>query len=491
MKRLLVILLLAVASFAQTPQAPRNYPEPKPGDFTVPQFKFKTGEQMDVRMHYYTVGTPAKDASGKVTNAVLILHGTGGSGRSLLVPSFAGALFCPGCLLDGTKYFIVSPDNVGHAGSSKPSDGMKMSFPHYDYDDMVALQHALLTQGLGVNHLRLVMGTSMGCMHSWVWAENYPDFMDAAMPLACLPTELAGRNRMWRKMLMDGIKSDPAWNNGNYTQEPQMGLRVAEDLLLLVGTTPLVAQKQAPTRDAVDALLEQRIPAAMSRVDANDMLYYVDASRNYNPEPKLETVKVPVMQVNTADDFINPPELGILERLIQRVPKGRAVVLPTSDATRGHGSHTIAALWGAYLQGLLQESGGMLPGTSWSGPVPPTSVHISAGPQGGLLNALSAQYGFPVYHVGGDVTAPRAVYTPDPEYSDEARKAKHQGSVGLQFVVGPDGLVHDATVLRSSGDPTLDQKSVEAVDRWRFQPATKDGKPVGVLMTAETSFSLY
>jgi len=480
MNRFALILLLTTAAFAQPPQQPRNYPEPKPGDFTVPQFKFKTGETMDVRMHYYTVGTPVKDASGKVTNAVLILHGTGGSGRSLLVPSFAGALFCPGCLLDGTKYFIVSPDNVGHAGSSKPSDGMRMSFPKYDYDDMVALQHELLAQGLGVNHLRLVMGTSMGCMHSWVWVENFPDFMDAAMPLACQPTELAGRNRMWRKMLIDGIKSDPTWNNGNYTQQPQMGLRIAEDLSLLVGTTPLVAQRQWPTREAVDSSLEQRVSAAMSRVDANDMLYYFDASRNYNPEPKLETVKVPLMHVNTADDFINPPELGFLEKLIRRVPKGRAVVLPISDATRGHGSHTIAALWGNYLADLLQQSGGLLPGTSWTAPPPPSSV---AG-----IPAQPLPTG--VYRAGNGVSAPRKVSGPQPAYTDSARQRKISGIVIVSAIIGPDGSVQNVRVVRGL-EPSLDQSAVDTIQTWRFEPGMKDGKPVPVQVNIETSFRLY
>lgn len=491
MKRLLPVLLLTAAAVAQPAPVPRTYPEPKPGDFTVPHFKFKTGEQMDVRMHYYTVGTPVKDPSGRVTNAVLILHGTGGSGRSLLGPTFAGALFCPGCLLDGTKYFIVSPDNVGHGQSSKPSDGMKMSFPRYDYDDMVALQHELLTQGLGVNHLRLVTGTSMGCMHSWVWTETYPDFMDAAMPLACLPTEIAGRNRMWRKMLMDGIKADPAWNNGNYTQQPMEGLRLAEDMLIIAGSAPLFNQKQAPTRDAADALLEQRTNAALRNLDANDLLYQVDSSRNYNPEPKLETVKAPVLQVNSADDFINPPELDILERLIQRVPHGRAVVIPISDATRGHGSHTIAALWGSYMAELLKQSGGLLPGTSWSGGTPNSSTAIGAPNRGVVeLKELSAVVGFPVYRSGPDIAPPNAVFTPDPPYTKAARKAKRSGKVSLLAVVGPDGNVHHVEVKQTSGDKSLDDAAVAAVKAWRFDPATRTGTPIGFAVNVQTNFRI-
>ena len=366
MKRLVVLALFwSVSAFAQA--GPSTFPQPQPHDFTERNFQFKTGDYMDTHIHYYTMGSPVKGADGRVGNAVLILHGTGGSGTSLLGPTFAGMLFCSGCLLDATKYFIISPDNLGHGSSSKPSDGMRMGFPHYDYDDMVALQHRLLTEGLNVDHLRLVIGTSMGCMQSWLWAEQYPDFIDAAMPLACLPVEIAGRNRMWRKMLMDGIRNDPAWNNGNYTQEPQEGLRIAEYMLLIAGSAPLFNQTQAPTRQAADDTLDQRFSAAARALDANDVLYQIDSSRNYNPDAKLETIRVPVMAVNSADDFVNPPELGILEHEIKRVKRGCAIVLPITNQTRGHGTHTIAAVWGNYLAELLQKSGGLKPETSWSG----------------------------------------------------------------------------------------------------------------------------
>jgi homoserine O-acetyltransferase len=362
-------LFWSVSAFAQvSPAGPSTFPQPVAQDFTAQDFQFKTGERVDVRIHYYTLGSPVKRADGKVGNAVLVLHGTGGSGRPRLInPTFAGMLFCSGCLLDATKYFIISPDNLGHGSSSKPSDGMRMGFPHYDDDDMVALQHKVLTEGLNVDHLRLVIGTSMGCMHSWLWAEQYPDFIDAAMPLACLPVEIAGRNRMWRKMLIDGIRSDPAWNNGNYTQQPQQGLRVAEYLLIIAGSAPLFLQMQNPTRDAVDRSLDQRFSAAMQGLDANDLLYQYDASRNYNPAPKLESIRAPVMAVNSADDFVNPPELGILEREIKRVKRGCAVVLAITDQTRGHGTQNLAAIWGNYLDELLEKSGGLAPGTSWSG----------------------------------------------------------------------------------------------------------------------------
>ena len=350
-------LLLNAAAFGQV--------APKPADFTVRDFRFQTGDRLDVRIHYYTLGSPTKGADGRINNAVLILHGTGGSGRSLLGPTFAGVLFCSGCLLDATRYFVISPDSIGHGDSSKPSDALRMKFPRYEYDDMVALEHELLTKGLSVDHLRLVIGTSMGCMHSWLWAETYSDFIDAAMPLACLPVPIAGRNREWRKMAMDGIRSDPAWKNGDYTRQPQQGLRLAEDLLILVGIAPLVDQTQAPTRDAADRLADGRLRSRMASVDANDVLYQLDASRNYNPAPKLETIRVPVMAVNSADDFINPPELGILEHEIARVMRGCAVVVPITDQTRGHGTHTIAAVWGNYLRDLLRSSGGLAPGTSW------------------------------------------------------------------------------------------------------------------------------
>jgi homoserine O-acetyltransferase len=368
---LLSVLVWKTVAFAQVaPEPPRNYPEPAAADFTARDFLFKTGERQDVRIHYYTLGSPLKRANGQVGNAVLILHGTGGSGRSLLVPAFANVLFCPGCLLDAAKYFIILPDNLGHGGSSKPSDGMRAAFPHYDYDDMVAVQHELLVAGLHVDHLRLVMGTSMGCMHSWVWAETYPDVMDAAMPLACAPSEIAGRNRMWRKMLIDGIRSDPAWNDGNYTQQPRQALRLAEDLLLLAGSAPLFNQAQGPTRAAADTALDERFNTAVAPLDANDLLYQVDASRNYDPRPRLQSIRTPVMAVNSADDFINPPELGILERDISRVKRGCAAMLSITDQTRGHGTHTVAAVWGGYLARLLRVSGGLAPGTSWKGVTP-------------------------------------------------------------------------------------------------------------------------
>jgi homoserine O-acetyltransferase len=264
-------------------------------------------------------------------------------------------LFGPGQLLDASKYFIILPDNVGHGESSKPSDGLHMRFPHYEYDDMIDLQYRLLTQGLGVNHLRLVMGTSMGGMHSWLWAEQHPDFMDATMPLASQPVEIAGRNRMMRRMVMDAIRNSPDWNNGEYKEQPH-GLADALGVLLFMGSAPLRMQKEEPSRDQADAYLEKFIADRMKTTDANDMLYYFDASRNYNPEPQLEKISAPLIAVNSADDAINPPELKIIDRDIQRVKNGKYVLLPITDQTRGHGTHSWPAIWGGYLEELLKRS---------------------------------------------------------------------------------------------------------------------------------------
>jgi homoserine O-acetyltransferase/O-succinyltransferase len=286
----------------------------------------------------------------------LILHGTSGSSRSLLNPVFAGVLFAPGGLLDITRYYVIVPDSIGHGKSSKPSDGLHAKFPQYDYDDMVAAQHELVEKGLGVNHLRLVMGTSMGCMHSWVWGETYPDFMDALMPLACQPVQIAGRNRMFRKMTMDAIREDPDWKNGEYTAEPQESLKFAADIFILASSAPLQMQKSAPTRDDADKLLADSQKRLVAGFDANDLLYALNASRNYDPSSQLGKIQAWVMFVNSADDFINPPELGIAEREIKHVRKGRFVLIPVSDQTHGHGTHTYAAVWQEYLKELLDES---------------------------------------------------------------------------------------------------------------------------------------
>ena len=303
-----------------------------------------------------TFGSPVRNANGHVTNAVLLLHGTSGTGAQFLAPQFAGVLFGPGQLLDVTRYYVILPDNIGHGKSSKPSDGMHAHFPQYDYDDMIAAQHELLEKGLGVNHLRLILGTSMGCMHSWIWGETHPDFMDALMPLACQPVPITGRNRLWRKLVIDCIRDDPDWKNGDYTTEPRAGLKTAGEMFYIAAGSALQMQKDLTTRAATDAADDDFVKRFSASHDANDLLYAVTASWNYDPSPQLEKITVPVMFVNSADDFINPPELGIAEREIKRIKKGRFILLPISDQTHGHGTHTWAAAWQQYLKELLEES---------------------------------------------------------------------------------------------------------------------------------------
>ena len=347
---LICTCLIAAAVHAQAPQ-------PHEGDFILHNFHFKSGETLpEARMHYYSLGTPRKDDAGHTVNAVLLLHGTGGSGRQFLRPMFAGVLFGPGQLLDVSRYFIILPDNLGHGESSKPSDGLHARFPQYDYDDMVLAQHELLEKGLGVDHLRLILGTSMGCMHSWIWAETYPAFVDALMPLACNPVQIAGRNRIFRKMIIDGIRQDPEWKSGDYTTQPRAGLQIASYVSLLAGSAPLVMQANFPTRDSADNYVEKVEKEELARVDANDLLYAFSASRDYAPSPNLGKITARVMFVNSADDFINPPELGIAEREIKKVKNGRFVLLPISEKTHGHGTHTDAAVWQQYLKQLLEES---------------------------------------------------------------------------------------------------------------------------------------
>ncbi|MGH9814727.1 MAG: alpha/beta fold hydrolase [Candidatus Acidiferrales bacterium] len=334
----------------------QTWPQQRDGDYTAQNFRFGSGEVLpELRLHYITIGTPRRDANRRVTNAVLIMHGTGGSGRQFLSPQFADELYAPGQPLDASRYFIILPDAIGHGGSSKPSDGLRMKFPQYDYDDMVRAQHLLVTEGFGVNHLRLVMGTSMGCMHSFVWAETHPGMMDALLPLACLPVEIAGRNRQWRKLAMDAIRNDPSWQNGNYTEQP-VGLRTAIAVLQVVGPAPHQQQKNLPTREQADKALEDYVAARMRATDANDFLYYFNSSRNYNPAPHLEKIAAPLVHINFADDFINPPELGIAESEIKKVKRGRYILVPIGDDTVGHGTHTRARVWKRHLVELLRDT---------------------------------------------------------------------------------------------------------------------------------------
>jgi homoserine O-acetyltransferase len=353
---ILAALLASAVCSAQTGQAPHQWPV-ESSTYIIKNFRFGTGETLpDLKLHYLTLGVAHRDAAGHTDNAVLLLHGTGGSAHSLLNPVFSDVLFGPGQPLDITKYYIILPDDIGHGESSKPSDGLRMHFPHYDYDDMVASQHTMLVDGLHVDHLQLILGTSMGCMQSFVWGETYPQFSDALAPFACLPVELAGRNRMWRYMAMQMIRNDPAWKNGDYTTEPVEGLRGANALILIAGSAPLQLQKDFPTRAAAEHAADRGLDSLMARTDANNFLYYVEASRNYNPEPKLGTITAPVLWINSADDFVNPPELGIAQKMVTRMPHAKFILIPISDATRGHGTHTMAAVWKDYLVEFLQET---------------------------------------------------------------------------------------------------------------------------------------
>ncbi|HEY3849758.1 MAG TPA: alpha/beta fold hydrolase [Steroidobacteraceae bacterium] len=349
-------LLLAPAALLADPPSGTAL-KPVEGDYVIPNFHFASGEALpELRLHYWALGKPRHDEHGRVSNAVLILHGTGGSGHSFLVDRFAGVLFGKDQLLDASRYYIILPDGIGHGASSKPSDGLHARFPQYTYQDMVEAQYELVTQGLHVDHLRLLMGTSMGCMHTWMWTERYPSFMDAAMPLACLPVQIAGRNRLWRDLIMDAIRTDPQWLQGEYRTEPMEALRAAAGYLLIAGSAPIQMHIALPTRDAADDFLKVYMERQLPELDANDLLYQVSASRDYDPSASLDKIQTRIMWVNSADDFINPPELGIAEREVKKVKNARFVLLPASDQTHGHGTHTWAAVWQQYLSELLSST---------------------------------------------------------------------------------------------------------------------------------------
>ncbi len=358
--RLTFWMMLAAAFLAAPAAAQTGYADRlKEGDAILHNFRFVDGDRLaELRIHYATLGTPRRDARGEIVNAVMILHGTGGSGRQFLAPQFADELYGPGQPLDIARYYVILPDDIGHGKSSKPSDGMRMHFPKYDYDDMVEAERRMLVEALGVQHLRLLMGTSMGCMHSFIWAETHPDFARAIMPLACLPTTLAGHNRMWREAAISGIESDPAWAGGDYRGEPLQGLRTAETVLAIAGFAPLYLQKAYPTREAADAYIKERIDHGIRTLDANDLVYQLDASRNYNPWPGLERITAPLVWVNSEDDFINPPGYGIAEEAARHMKTGRYVLIHATTDTRGHGTHTWAKFWRQELIDLLQRTEG-------------------------------------------------------------------------------------------------------------------------------------
>jgi len=343
------------ASLASSAPAATKWPAAD-GTVVLKDFRFGTGEALpELRLHYLALGTPHRNALGQTDNAVLLLHGTGGNAHSLLNPLFADVLFGPGAFLDISKYFLILPDDIGHGQSSKPSDGLHAHFPAYDYDDMVRSQRMMLGE-MKVDHLQLILGTSMGCMQTFVWGETYPGFADALAPFACLPVPLAGRNRMMRYMAIEAIRNDPAWMGGEYKTEPKQGLHNANEMIFIMGSSPLQMQKNAPTRELAEKYVDTVLARADANTDANDLLFYVNASRNYDPSPRLDRITAPVLWINSSDDFINPPELGIAEQMVKRMPHARFILLPISDATRGHGTHTVAAVWKDYLAEFMRET---------------------------------------------------------------------------------------------------------------------------------------
>ncbi|AIY43896.1 Homoserine O-acetyltransferase [Collimonas arenae] len=349
-------LLILFAAFCFSGTALADAPQAVEHDAVFKDFRFASGETLpELRIHYRTFGTPQRDAGGKVSNAVLILHGTGGSGAQFIRPEFSGELFGAGQLLDASRYFLILPDGIGHGNSSKPSDGLRSKFPHYGYRDMVEAQYKLLTETLGVNHLRLVMGTSMGGMQTWMWGEQHPEFMDALMPLASVPSQISGRNRVWRRIIIDAIRNDPQWQGGNYTVQPP-SLRTTEQMLFFMSSNAVLRQQQMPDLAQADAALDAAVAISMKTADANDTLYFMDASRDYDPGPLLEKIRAPLIAVNSADDLINPPEIGVLEREVKRVPGARMVMVKQSEVTRGHGTHTVAIVWKPWLRQLLTST---------------------------------------------------------------------------------------------------------------------------------------
>lgn len=327
--------ILSIIAFAASAA---DYPAPKRGTWVAKDFRFHTGEVMpELKLGYATVGDPSGEP-------VLILHGTAGSAASMLNPAFAGELFGAGQPLDAAKYFIILPDAIGTGQSTKPSDGLKARFPRYNYDDMVDAQYRLISEGLGLKHLRLVLGNSMGGMQTWMWGVKHPGFMDALVPMASQPTEMSSRNWMMRRMIIDAVRNDPEWKNGDYTTQPP-AFRTA-NVFFGIATSggTLAYQKQAPTREAADKLLDERLKAAFT-ADANDFLFQWDSSRDYNPAPGLERIKAPLLAINSADDERNPPETGIMERELKRLANGKLLLIPASEDTRGHGTTGNAKFW--------------------------------------------------------------------------------------------------------------------------------------------------
>ncbi len=352
MNKMIIALLLAAGIFTQV--TAQQYYNQKEGDFYIKNFPFEDNSHnlALLKLHYITLGSPVRDNKGVVTNAVLITHGTGSSSRGFLGKQFGGLLFNKGQLLDANQYYIILPDDIGHGNSSKPSDSLYMRFPNYTYNDMVKAEYSLVTEHLGINHLRLVMGTSMGAMHTWMWGYMYPATMDALMPLASLPVAISGRNRMMRQMAIYMIENDPVWQNGEYKAPPVLGLSGAGSSLFFMNSSSYHLQQQAPTRKAADSLV-QKLENSYQHMDANDLIYQFQSSRNYDPSPYLNLIEAPLYAINSADDQINPPELGIMERYIKQVHRGKYILIPFSPQTHGHGTNSLPAVWANYLKELL------------------------------------------------------------------------------------------------------------------------------------------
>jgi homoserine O-acetyltransferase len=360
-----LLLLLAQAVSPQTPPiaasasptAPATTWPARDAQYRIRDFRFRSGETLpELRINYTMLGQPHRNARGEIDNAVMVLHGTGGTGRQFLAPQFANELYGPGQPLDIKRYWIILPDGIGHGKSTKPSDGLRMRFPQYDYDDMVDAQYRLLKDGLKIARMRLIMGTSMGCMHGLVWGETHPEFMRALMPLACEPVEIAGVNRMWRQLAIDGIEADPAWAGGDYRAPPLLGLRTAASLLFIAGAAPLYFQQQYPTRATAETFARQRVAASIAQTDANDLIYQINASRSYSPWARLEAITAPTMWINSADDFINPRNLPFPQQAVARMKDASFRLIPETEETRGHGTHTAARFWKQDLAALLKRT---------------------------------------------------------------------------------------------------------------------------------------
>ena len=331
-----------------------EYPVPQEATWVARDFRFHTGEVMpQLQLHYRTIGAPTGEP-------VLVLHGTGSSGAGMLTPTFAGELFGPGQALDASRYYIIIPDTLGHGKSSKPSDGLRTKFPKYNYEDMVDAHYRLLTEHLKLTHLRAVIGNSMGGMETWIFATKYPEYMDVAVPMACLPTEMSSRNWMLRRLITDSIRNDPDWKDGQYTQQPRSARFASVYFGIATSGGTRALYKAAPTRDKADQLLDQRLAVPFT-ADANDVLYQWDSSRDYNPSAGLEKIKATVLAINAADDERNPPELGLLDREIKRVKNGHALLIPASDDTAGHGTTGMAKFYTRELGELLQSAPRLAP----------------------------------------------------------------------------------------------------------------------------------